>query len=59
MLIRNIRSGAEVAGQLMFDVLRLVLSDICATMYFVSMKGHTCYGYETVNSVLKIKVNIT
>jgi hypothetical protein len=56
MLIRNIRSGAEVTGLLMF-VLHLVLSDFCATMYFVSIKGHTCYGYETVNGVLKMKVN--
>jgi len=56
VLTRNIWSGAEVTRQLLL-VLHLVLSDFCATMYFISIKGHTCYGYETVNGVLKMKVN--
>jgi hypothetical protein len=30
---------------------------LCHHVYFVSVKGHTCYGYETVNGVLKMKVN--
>lgn len=31
--------------------------DFCASVYFVSMKGRPCYGYETVNGVLRMKVN--
>jgi len=57
VLIRNIWSGTDVTGLLMLNLLHLVLSDFCASMYFVSMKGHTRSGYETVNGVLKMKVN--
>jgi hypothetical protein len=57
MLVRNIWTGAGVTGQMRFNVLCLVLSDFCATVYFVLMTGHTCYGYETVIGGWKMKVN--
>ena len=35
MLMWNIQSDANVSGHLMFNMLHLVSSDVCAILYFV------------------------